>query len=202
MRTTAHVVISLSVALILAILSTAIRMSVMTAKAEESGALVAETDSSIALASTFQGAPFIWVESPEIGNYPGYRLVEGGKHSDGTMMYICRVGGTTPGKLYKNLCHFPMAGGETVVGRYQVLLTNRAYQWLKMRDISRVQIKSEAVKGGVDEGNQKRPPLYICRKKMSDGVHPGKYSFSNNLCYIAWGDKERFYTDGFDILFP
>ena len=201
MRTTAHVVISLSVA-ILAMLSTEMMMPVMTAKAEGPGLLTAATGSSMPLAPAFQGAPFIWVESAEIRDYPGYRLVEGGKHSDGTMMYICRVGGTTPGKLYKNLCHYPMAGGETVVGIYQVLLTNRAYQWLKVRDLSRAQIKSEAVKGGVDEGNQKRPPLYLCRKKMSDGVHPGKYSFSNNLCYIAWGDKERYYNDGYEILFP
>jgi len=89
-----------------------------------------------------------------------------------------------------------------VVGRYQVLLTNRPYQWLKMPDPSRVHIKSDAVKGGVDVGNQKNPPLYICRKKMSDGVHPGKYSYSNNLCYISWSDKERYYNDGFEILLP
>jgi len=79
-------------------------------------------------------------------------------------MYICRVGGTTPGKLYGNLCHYPFAGGETVVGRYQVLLINRTYQWLKMRDLSRVQIKSDAVKGGVDVGNQKNPPSIFAGK--------------------------------------
>jgi len=171
-------------------------------KAKGSDLLANESDYSILLAAMPQGASFIWVESAEVGDHPGYSLVEGGKHEDGTIMYICRVGGTTPGKLYKNLCHYPMAGGETLVGKYQVLITNTTYQWLKARDITRNQIKSDAVKGGIDEGNPKRPALYICRKKMSDGVHPGKYSYSNNLCYIAWGDKERFYSDGFDILFP
>jgi len=186
----------------LPMLSTQMSRSVTPVKAEGSGVLASETDSSVSLTPNFQGAPFIWVESAEAGGYPGYRLVEGGKHTDGTMMYICRVGGTTPGKLYKNLCHYPMAGGETVVGKYQVLLTNRAYQWLKARNVTRAQIKSEAVKGGVDEGNQKNPPLYICRKNMKDGVHPGKYSYNNNLCYIAWGDSERYFNDGFEILFP
>ena len=202
MRSITQVVISLSVALVLPMLSTEMSRSVAPLKVEGSGVLASETDSSVSPTPNFQGAPFIWVESAEAGSYPGYRLVEGGMHTDGTMMYICRVGGTTPGKLYKNLCHYPMAGGETVVGKYQVLLTNSAYQWLKARNVTRAQIKNEAVKGGVDEGNQKNPPLYICRKRMNDGVHPGKYSYSNNLCYIAWGDKERYFNDGFDILFP
>ena len=59
-------------------------------------------------------------------------------------------------------------------------------------------LKSKA--GGVDEGNPKKPPLYICRKKMNCGVHPGKFSYSNNLYDIPWGGKEWHYADGFEIL--
>lgn len=39
------------------------------------------------------------------------------------------------------------------------------------------------------------------RLHFGDGVHPGKYSYKNNLCYIPWGNKEIYYAKGFDILF-
>jgi hypothetical protein len=203
MRTTVHLVISISVALILGLLFTEMRTSAVMVEAHELGLLAVEKDSSMPLSPTPQNASFIWVEKTDIGDYPGYMLVEGGKHNDGTMMYLCRIGGTTPGKLYKNLCHYPYGGGETIVGtKFQVLMTNVAYRWLAVHDLSPAQIKSEAVKGGVDEGSRKTPPLYLCRKKMNDGVHPGKYSYSKGLCYIPWGNREHFYSDGFEILFP
>jgi len=35
---------------------------------------------------------------------------------------------------------------------------------------------------------------------MNYGVHPGKFSYSNNLYDIPWGGKEWHYADGFEIL--
>jgi hypothetical protein len=36
---------------------------------------------------------------------------------------------------------------------------------------------------------------------MNDGVHPGKYSYKNRLCYIPWGGKEYPYKGSFEVLF-
>lgn len=198
MRKTASVAISISVALILALFATGMRTSVAAAKAGELNLLAAERDSSMSLSPPLQNASYIWVLPSEEKDYPEYKRVEGGKHGDGTMMYVCRVGGTTPGKLYKKQCLAPYGGLEYSADYYQVLLTNAQYQWKAVHNLSRAQIKSGAVKGGVDRGNI---TLYVCRKKMTDGLHPGKYASNSGLCYISWGGGEKYYSDGFDVLF-
>src|SRR3954464_11572324 len=111
MRKTASVVISISATLLtLALFSAEMRKSVAAVKANELSLPVAETDSSRSLSPTLQNASYIWVLPTEEKDYPGYRRVEGGKHGDGTMMYVCRVEGSTPGKLYKNQCLAPYGG--------------------------------------------------------------------------------------------
>lgn len=199
MRKTAYVVISLSVALILAMLSTEMKMSAVTVKAGEVS-LPVETDSSASLNPTPQNAPFVWTLANEEKDYPGYKRVEGGKLNDGTRLDICRAG-YIPGKVYNNLCLYPYAGAESTFryGYYEVLLTNAQYEWKSADDVTRAEIKSGAVKGGTDKDGA--DTLYICRKKMGDGVHPGKYSYKNRLCYIPWGGKEYFYRSNFAILF-
>ncbi|MFL6229072.1 MAG: DM9 repeat-containing protein [Pyrinomonadaceae bacterium] len=197
MRKTSSVVISMSVAFILTLLSTEMRTSVVAMKIAELSLPAAETDSSRSLSPTLQDASFIWASPDERGLYPGYEPVVGGKHQDGTTMYICKQS-FVPGKLYKDTCHYSYGGREHVDTHYRVLLTNTQYQWKAAVDLSRAQIKSGAVKVGIDYGHD---TIYICHKQMSDGVHPGKYSYNNNLCYIPWGGKEYHYADDFEILF-
>jgi hypothetical protein len=198
MRKPASVVITLSVALILILLSTEMRTSVVMAQAKGPGLLAAKTGSSGSLNPTLQDAPFIWVSPGEERDYPAYRRVVGGKHQDGTTMYFCKFN-FVPAKLYKNECHYSYGGYERVDTKiYRVLLTNKEYQWVAVDAVSRDEIKQGAVKGGVDQGND---TIYLCRMKMSDGVHPGKYSYKNNRCYIPWGNKEYSYPAGFELLF-
>ena len=67
-------------------------------------------------------------------------------------------------------------------------------------ELKRAEIEKGAVVGRV--GFKRQRSLYMCRRHMSDGWHPGKYSYRNNLCYIPWGNKEKFYRKDFEILFP
>ncbi|HEY0765852.1 MAG TPA: DM9 repeat-containing protein [Pyrinomonadaceae bacterium] len=189
MRKTTSLAISMSAALILVLFSTAIRTPVVAVKAVD-----------VTLSPAPQNVSFVWALANEEGDYPGYRRVEGGALDDGTKLFICRAG-YTPGKVYKDLCLYPYGGGESTfrLGYYQVLLTNAQYQWKSTDDVSRADIRSSAIKGGSDRDGA--DTLYICRKKMSDGVHPGKYSWKNRLCYIAWGGKEYPYKGSFEILF-
>lgn len=156
MRKTAPIVISLSVVLVIGLLFAGMR-----ARARATSVV------------TPQNAPFVWTLANEEKDYPGYKRVEGGKLKDGTRLDICRAG-YIPGKVYQNLCLYPYAGAEGTFryGYYEVLLTNAQYEWKSADDVSRAEIKSGAVKGGTDKDGA--DTLYICRKKMSDGVHPGK----------------------------
>lgn len=183
MRKTAPIVISLSVVLVIGLLCAGMRARALATSAV-----------------TPQNAPFVWTLANEEKDYPGYKRVEGGKLKDGTRLDICRAG-YIPGKVYQNLCLYPYAGAEGTFryGYYEVLLTNAQYEWKSADDVSRAEIKGGAVKGGTDKDGA--DTLYICRKKMSDGVHPGKYSYKNRLCYIPWGGKEYFYRTNFEILF-
>jgi len=90
MRKTTYLIVTLGVALIVALLPILIDTSTVTATA---------TDSSAFFNPPPQNAHFIWVSSDGDQSRPGYRRVSGGKHEDGTTMYICRVFGITPGKL-------------------------------------------------------------------------------------------------------
>ena len=202
MRKTQLVLLSTSVALICTLVSIEISTSVVTAKAYAPRPLAVEVDSSMVL-SPVQDAPFIWVYPNDEKDYPAYQRVEGGQHQDGTMMYICQLrnyhGTIQPGKLYKRSCYYSYGGLEKSYPVYQVLLTNSGYQWKDSAKVPRAQIEEgRVVKGGLDQGSD---PIYVCRKQMSDGLHPGKYSYNNNLCYIPWGGKEYSYKEGFEFLY-
>lgn len=191
MRKTTYVISSLSLALIVALLS------ILT----ETSAVTAKTESPEVFNPTPQNTHFIWVSVDEDQSRPGYKRVVGGKHRDGTTMYICRVSGLTPGKLYNNSCHYSFVGQEYAVpSRYEVLLTDGAYEWRSFDEIRRSEIKKIAIVGGSDSNG--KDTLYMCRRHMSDGWHPGKYSYKNNLCYIPWGNQEKYYAKDFEILFP
>ena len=75
------------------------RTSVVTAKVE-TPALLAETESSVSPTTPQNAHSSVPAEGDQ--SRLGYRRVAGGKHRDGTTMYICRVSGLTPGKLYNN----------------------------------------------------------------------------------------------------
>jgi uncharacterized protein DUF3421 len=188
MRKAPYVAISITVALVLAFLATEMRTSEVTVKAE--------TDSSMSP----QHVPFLWLTPSDEKRYPTYKRVEGGMHADGTMMYVCRFL-SIPGKLYKDGCHYSDGGYEYVRNAaYEVLVNDGGYVWTPVDNVSRSQIKKRALVGG-ENAQDASDTIYICRKKLKDGVHPGKYSYRNNYCYIPWGNKEIFYTKGYDILF-
>lgn len=197
MRKITSVAISMSVALVLAVVSADIRKSVVAVKANELSFRGGEAHS---VSPTPQSPPFVWVLPTEEGDFPGYKRVEGGALNNGTKLDICRAQ-TIPGKVYKNLCLYPYAGAEGTYryGYYQVLLTNTRYEWKWIDDVSRTEIKNSAIKGGTDRDGA--DTLYICRKKFNDGVHPGKYSYKNRLCYVSWGGKEFPFKGSFEVLF-
>lgn len=187
MRKTVPVAISMSAALILVLVAIEMRTQVETVKAE-------------GLDPTPQHVPFLWLTPTEESHYPTYKRVEGGKHADGTMMYVCRFM-SIPGKLYTDGCHYSDGGWEYVRNAgYQVLVNDGGYVWTPVDQVSRSQIKKRALVGG-ENAQDPSDTIYICRKKRADGVHPGKYSYKNNYCYIPWGNKEIYFTKGYDILF-
>jgi len=171
-------------------------------KAPSSVNLHALSSTSVISSSKQPAEPFLWVNYGEEQDYAGYKRVLGGTHADGSRMYICRAkrtNGMHPGKLYKNRCMVPWNGQENVFpSNYQVLLTNTGYQWPDSFNLSPAQIEESAITGG----NNNKEALYICRKQLKDGLHPGKYLISSGLCYVAWGGKETTWTNGFQILTP
>jgi len=50
----------------------------------------------------------------------------------------------------------------------------------------RGRLPRNAIQGGVDANGS--VPLYICRARHINGVHPGK--LLNRECHIGWGGKE------------
>ena len=147
---------------------------------------------------------FMWVNVNEENRFPGYKRVIGGQHDDGTTLYICQhtiKGDPTPGKLHKDLCQVPWGGKENVFsnGDYKVLLTNTQYHWDEIEDPKRVNIASSAVQVGFDYSA--RSNLFICRKRLGDGVHPGKFLDARDKCYISWGGLELIQDYKFEVLF-
>jgi hypothetical protein len=146
---------------------------------------------------------FVWVRMAEEEKYKsqGYtRIPAGILYSNGSKLDICRVrmsNGLHPGKIYKNQCLVPWGGKENIYNRYQILLVKAAtIQWPNIQTVSAVQIQKDGIVGG----RNNKEPLYICRMKLNDGSHPGKFLVSTNLCYVAWGGKEITATNGFEVL--
>lgn len=169
--------------------------------------VVIPADSSMFPDPAPQNKPFIWVSADEENQFPGYKRVIGGSHTDGTTLYICRATWLKiPGKLYKDLCQVPWAGKEQVWGatdahgQVQVFLTNSQYHWKAAHDLSHAQIQNGAVSAGWDP--VAKSDLYFCRMRLKDGLHPGKYLIARGLCYVSWGGGEQYWPDGFDVLFP
>ena len=82
-----------------------------------------------------------------------------------------------------------------------MLLSDVESEWRNFDEVTRGEIKRNAVLAGTDPNT--KDPMFICRKKIGDdGRHSGKYSYKNNLCYIPWGNQEKYYSKGFSILFP
>src|SRR5436190_17849032 len=121
MRKTTSVAISLSVALIVALLSADARNPVVAVKADELNLLTIKRKSSMSLSLPLQNASFVWALPNEETDYPGYRRVQGGKLDDGTRLEICRAG-YIPGKVFNNQCLYPYGGAEGIfrLGYYQV----------------------------------------------------------------------------------
>jgi len=166
-----------------------------------------------------QDEPYIWVNFGEEQDHPGYRRVLAGMHQDGNKMYVCRGWGGLPGKFYRNQCYFPFNGGEIIDKEPpkgnpsdpfymppidinpQLLLTNIAEPaWVNISKLSLDRIEKAAVKGGQKVFEKDKEPLFICRRQMNDGVHPGKYHPATQRCYVSWNGKEQSFTSDFEVL--
>ena len=145
---------------------------------------------------------FIWVPHGQESQHPGYTRVIGGKLNDGTPLPVCRAQINriqTSGKYYNSRCLMPWHGSELSNNTtYDIFMTKAAFHWKPFHDLSRAQIESSAVLA--DIGLKDTGHMYICRRQMQDGVHPGKFAIGYGFCYISWGGKEYHFTDGFDIL--
>ncbi len=58
--------------------------------------------------------------------------------------------------------------------------------------------KDSQLANGVFVGQEGANRLFVCRVKMSDGVHPGK--FFNGMCNVGWGGVEKVHTSGYELL--
>lgn len=129
-------------------------------------------------------------EVGRIGYFPE-NAVSGGREANGQELYVCRAkmnGYLTPGKLnpaYKK-CYIPYGGKEHEFSKYEVLTGN--FNWVILKG----SVPSNAVIGGQDAASKET--LYVCRGalKVSGGntILPGKYSPSNDVCFVPYGGKE------------
>jgi hypothetical protein len=105
--------------------------------------------------------------------------------------------GVHPGKLSQGQCLVSWAGKEHTRDQWQVLLLRRAaVTWIPIERVSPYLLAQSGVSGGTVNGY----PLYISRRYMSDGLHPGKYTH-DGICYIPWGGRENTYKSGCEVLF-
>jgi hypothetical protein len=147
-----------------------------------------------------QAGDFIWVNYGEEQDWPTYRRVFGDTHTDGNKMYVCVaqfIDGQHAGTLYRNTCFVPWGGKErSFKENYKILLTNAPYAWTHIDNLAAAQIRKRGVRAGFVNDED----LYVCRKQMKDGAHPGKYLISTGLCYVPWGGKEYYFSNGFRVL--
>jgi hypothetical protein len=197
---------------------------------------------------------FLWTRLDEVTaeERRGFIKVFGGRHADGSDMYVCRMGVQpnvyAPGKLSRDgKCRYAYDGSEGIADNgYEVLMrfpiepakprllmdwkTGRVYQdgqtpaqehryeWRPVGQIpflrqqvdgilhtegslTKSHVFYSLIEGGRDFDGS---PLYMCRKQLSDGMHPGKYLVYAGWCNIPWGGKElRFPVSehGFDVLY-
>ena len=115
----------------------------------------------------------------------------GGKHRDGTMMYICRVSGFVSGKTYNNACHYSAAGQENVITiRYEVLLSDVESEWRSFDEVKRSEIKKHAIAAGTDSNT--KDSLYICLGTCLMAGIPGN-------CRIAETTPGKLYNESMSI---
>ncbi|MSS69988.1 MAG: DUF3421 domain-containing protein [Candidatus Latescibacteria bacterium] len=58
--------------------------------------------------------------------------------------------------------------------------------------------KDPQLASGVFVGQEGTNRMFVCRAKMADGVHPGK--FFNGMCNVGWGGVEKVHTSGYELL--
>ena len=148
----------------------------------------------------------IWVAVEGDQSRQGYRRV-GGKHRDGTMMYICRVSGFVSGKTYNNACHYSAAGQENVITiRYEVLLSDVESEWRSFDEVKRSEIKKHAIAAGTDSNT--KDSLYICLGTCLMAGIPGNCRIAEttpgklykNLCQYPFASGETVEGTKYQVL--
>lgn len=129
------------------------------------------------------------------GSVP-FGAVRGGTDVGGQPLYMCSAsyaGGLHPGKLRAQFgaCYISYGGLEIAVKRYTVLVPN----WLQFPSNS-AEPTFDFQTGTDSDGT----PLYTCRARFKDGIHPGKYLRSIDRCNFGWGEEEQSQSTGFDVL--
>ena len=136
------------------------------------------------------GQAYSWVRAS--GGWLPRGAVSGG-HAPGGEIYICRThyqDGTHVGKLWQGRCLIGWGGREVARNSFEVLVSRQGggnpgggrghAQWVD----SRGGLPRDAVRGG----DSPFGPLYVCRARYRDGVHPGKAV--KGQCLIGWGGRE------------
>lgn len=118
----------------------------------------------------------------QVGQYPVYVGREGSKD-----VYVCRAGGTIPGKLVKadGKCYIGYYGKEYAYTSYQVL-QNRSG---RMRFFYTNSLSNEYLVYG---GRENNIDLHICRVRKHGSFIGGKMvgGVQNGKCYYGWYGKE------------
>ena len=134
-----------------------------------------------------------WVQSNEDPNKS-----TGGMHTGANrMMYSCRApygdgiyaGGVHPGKTWGTSagCAIGWGGMEIVVPPpVEMIQISGPYKWSKDKS------QGTPVQAGKEADGT---PLFICRLKTEDGIHPGKTRNDWGNCHVGWGGTERSGTD-------
>jgi len=133
------------------------------------------------------GAERIYWVSASASRVPG-NAVSGGSVG-GPLFHICRAsyqGGVHPGKLYKGTCYIGWGGKEVPFRQYEVMAQRgrENYRWVGARNGA---VPRNAIAGG----GQGSTPLYVCRAKHANHMHPGKLYGRN--CNIGLSGKELTY---------
>lgn len=119
-----------------------------------------------------------------------------GNEPDGTPIYIARVnheGGVQIGKARQNeaFAFIPYGGKELYLGNYEVYIGTGTWSKGALGNFP-----SQAVRGGQEANGA---PLYMVRKNIEGGIHPGKAN-ANGEAFIPYGGKELYFTNDYEVL--
>jgi len=154
------------------------------------------------LSHGLQRGPVAWVWSDYVKEHNLQpRLIRGGEEN-GSPWFISRAlhhGALIPGKVKLEYGASIGFGNDAIqLKQYEVLVGDqRGIKWVSAHGKLNIgALGARPIEAGHDVDNT---PLFICRAKYKDGIHPGKASPQLHGGYITYGKSEKG-IDNYEVL--